>query len=600
LDSAAGAGSGEANTASNAGTTGYLPYKSKSGVNLNLRTLYEADTNLTFTSGTDSTLIAMSLKPTFDSVTVSGTDIKLGGAGGKAHIQLNGDDGSEIGGVYQLYEKAGTGTLSSPADLFFSIDNDNGMADAGNDNFKWSRNIGGPLSPADSVIMTLSDLGRLGIGKGNVSPLSPLSVFSPGTGSDTLGFNLTNRSKNTVINTPSESRDTSAFNVRFTTTGKPLMDVNGITGNSIFKFDSSGVVSIGGLTAGSVPFVGTSGAIRQSNTGFFFDSTNNRIGLGTTTPKSKITIESSTSSDTMIQVNRTSANRGLRLLNYNGTTQTFNWQTSNGLTGPWTNALLLQTNGNVVIRGNGGVPTGTNAVGVLAIGTGTAPTTGPASTAQLYATATGGLAVMDSSEKVTTLTEGGIKFNGSAPSVTGGLVGWDSTNRRFLATSYLVQRAIDMTHGVITADVLDSASAAEVTVDSIPMAANFPSAGKIVRVHLMGTYSTTANQSFTIIVRHGLGGEVIDSVQRVATNPGHTDAPFEATFTGTFRTIGASGKMVGFTSLISNGTAQADTPQGEVTVDNTALNTIYINVRMSSAAAGNKMRVRQAWAETKN
>lgn len=38
------------------------------------------------------------------------------------------------------------------------------------------------------------------------------------------------------------------------------------------------------LTAGSVPFVGASGAIIQDNTAFFFDDTNNRLGVGTNAP----------------------------------------------------------------------------------------------------------------------------------------------------------------------------------------------------------------------------------------------------------------------------------------------------------------------------
>jgi hypothetical protein len=253
--------------------------------------------------------------------------------------------------------------------------------------------------------------------------------------------------------------------------------------------------------------------------------------------------------------------------------------------------------------GIGATTYGTSAAAVFAIKGSTAPTTGPAGTAQLYATAAGGLAVMDSSEKVTTLTEGGIKFNGSAPSVTGGLIGWDSTNRKFLATSYLVQRSIDLTHKVRTEDVTDSSArdgVAEFPVDSIPMAANFPSVGKVVQIHLYGIYTTTANQTFTIVFRHGTAGEVLDSVQRAATNPGHTNAPFEATFTGTFRSIGSSGTMVGHTQLESNGLTQASVPQGVVTVNTTSLNTIYVYVRMSSNAATNKFTVRQGWAETKN
>lgn len=38
------------------------------------------------------------------------------------------------------------------------------------------------------------------------------------------------------------------------------------------------------LTTGSVPFIGASGALSQDNTNFFWDDTNNRLGIGTATP----------------------------------------------------------------------------------------------------------------------------------------------------------------------------------------------------------------------------------------------------------------------------------------------------------------------------
>jgi hypothetical protein len=43
-------------------------------------------------------------------------------------------------------------------------------------------------------------------------------------------------------------------------------------------------LSLTGLTQGSVVFAGTSGALSQDNSYFFFDATNHRLGLGTVTP----------------------------------------------------------------------------------------------------------------------------------------------------------------------------------------------------------------------------------------------------------------------------------------------------------------------------
>jgi hypothetical protein len=48
--------------------------------------------------------------------------------------------------------------------------------------------------------------------------------------------------------------------------------------------------SITGATAGSVLFAGTAGVLQQDNAQFFWDDTNNRLGLGTATPGSKLDV----------------------------------------------------------------------------------------------------------------------------------------------------------------------------------------------------------------------------------------------------------------------------------------------------------------------
>jgi hypothetical protein len=44
------------------------------------------------------------------------------------------------------------------------------------------------------------------------------------------------------------------------------------------------------LTTGSIPFAGTSGALTQNNASLFWDSTNSRLGVGTNTPASDLTL----------------------------------------------------------------------------------------------------------------------------------------------------------------------------------------------------------------------------------------------------------------------------------------------------------------------
>ncbi|MDD2758614.1 MAG: tail fiber domain-containing protein [Patescibacteria group bacterium] len=48
---------------------------------------------------------------------------------------------------------------------------------------------------------------------------------------------------------------------------------------------------IGGFTAGSVVFASTSGKLTQDNSNLFWDDANNRLGIGTTTPEFKLTLD---------------------------------------------------------------------------------------------------------------------------------------------------------------------------------------------------------------------------------------------------------------------------------------------------------------------
>ncbi len=64
------------------------------------------------------------------------------------------------------------------------------------------------------------------------------------------------------------------------------------TGNQTFAgvktFSSNPIFSA--LTQGSIPFIGASGALSQSNSQLFWDNTNSRLGLGTTSPQQKLDV----------------------------------------------------------------------------------------------------------------------------------------------------------------------------------------------------------------------------------------------------------------------------------------------------------------------
>ena len=48
--------------------------------------------------------------------------------------------------------------------------------------------------------------------------------------------------------------------------------------------------TLSAMTAGSIPYIGTGGAIRQNNSGLFWDSTNARLSIGTVTPTNQLSI----------------------------------------------------------------------------------------------------------------------------------------------------------------------------------------------------------------------------------------------------------------------------------------------------------------------
>lgn len=72
------------------------------------------------------------------------------------------------------------------------------------------------------------------------------------------------------------------------------LTINGVTQDLSANrtFTVAGSMSIGGTitsaTAGSVLFAGIGGVLQQDNSQFFWDDTNNRLGLGTTSPSAKL------------------------------------------------------------------------------------------------------------------------------------------------------------------------------------------------------------------------------------------------------------------------------------------------------------------------
>jgi hypothetical protein len=84
-------------------------------------------------------------------------------------------------------------------------------------------------------------------------------------------------------------------------------DANGFDG-TITLVGSVATLSITtALTLGSLPFIGTSGALTQDNANLFYDDTNNRLGIGTNAPTTPLDVFGS---GIIARVNGTSTNNG--------------------------------------------------------------------------------------------------------------------------------------------------------------------------------------------------------------------------------------------------------------------------------------------------
>lgn len=160
------------------------------------------------------------------------------------------------------------------------------------------------------------------------------------------------------------------------------------------------------FTLGSVVFAGASGVYTQDNANFFYNISNGRLGLGTTSPSSLIHVKS-TSAFPILNIESTTASGGVLQL----TSSANNWQISAASTrmtfdvNPGGTKFSFTDAGVVKIGTTSAIATATN---TLLIGDGTAPGAGsvPANVIAVYTdvATTAGLFAMDENNQISRLT----------------------------------------------------------------------------------------------------------------------------------------------------------------------------------------------------
>jgi hypothetical protein len=148
---------------------------------------------------------------------------------------------------------------------------------------------------------------------------------SDGTVWNQIGSGGGNASWGSITGTLSNQTDLqNALDARIPYSGATAqvnLNAQNLTNVGAFSASSATLTS---LTSGSVLFAGTGGAVTQSNSNFFWDNSNSRLGLGTTTPARILSIEGTLGlvTENFGLVVRNTNSAGLTELAYNNDTVT--------------------------------------------------------------------------------------------------------------------------------------------------------------------------------------------------------------------------------------------------------------------------------------
>jgi hypothetical protein len=135
--------------------------------------------------------------------------------------------------------------------------------------------------PTGDRTLTLPDATGTLISTGNLTAITTVGTITSGTwNGSTIGIAYGGTNATSVG---------SAGSVPYSSGSAYAFSAVGTSGQALVS-GGSGAPTWFAPTAGSVLFAGTSGILQQDNANFFWDDSNNRLGIGTTGPSSKIDI----------------------------------------------------------------------------------------------------------------------------------------------------------------------------------------------------------------------------------------------------------------------------------------------------------------------